>query len=232
MFFCEAIRLKKKKTVRAKIERLLALATGRKRALIFMQDNPDPDAIASALALVRLLKNCAKVNATITYSGVIGRAENQAMVEQLEIPLTPFKEIDLAAFDLTALVLASGAGFAARWPVSQPRPLTESIKRAIRTHPAFREATQVPNGERTKLIADWEQLQEPLLTAGKPEQEVQDVTLRFARAYAKKMDGKSRKTKVLVYVSPAEIAEAAEQLLKNWPDVSSADAKEAQKAEA
>ena len=107
---------------------------------------------------------------------------------------------------------------------------SQCLKRAIRTHPAFKEATQKPNGERTKLIADWELLQAPLLTAGKPGQEVQDVTLRFARAYAKKMDGKSRKTKVLVYVSPAEIAEAAKQLRENWPDVSSADAKEAQKA--
>ncbi len=34
-------------------------------------------------------------------------------------------------FDLTALVLASGAGFAARWPVSQPRMLTESLKKAL-----------------------------------------------------------------------------------------------------
>ncbi len=103
-YFLRSEALKKKKTVREKTARLLALAQGRKRALIFMQDNPDPDAIASALALARLLKNRAKVNATITYSGVIRRAENQAMVEQLEIPLVSFKEIDRASYDLTALV--------------------------------------------------------------------------------------------------------------------------------
>ena len=39
-------------------------------------------------------------------------------------------------FDLCALVRAAGARYAARWPVSQPRPLTESIKRAIQT-PGF-----------------------------------------------------------------------------------------------
>ncbi len=39
-------------------------------------------------------------------------------------------------FDLCGLVRAAGARYAARWPVSQPRPLTESIKRAIRT-PGF-----------------------------------------------------------------------------------------------
>ena len=39
-------------------------------------------------------------------------------------------------FDLCALVRAAGARYAARWPVSQPRPLTDSIKRAIQT-PGF-----------------------------------------------------------------------------------------------
>ncbi len=39
-------------------------------------------------------------------------------------------------FDLCALVRAAGAGFAARWPVTRPRPLTDSIKRAVR-HPGF-----------------------------------------------------------------------------------------------
>jgi 2-oxoglutarate ferredoxin oxidoreductase subunit beta len=39
-------------------------------------------------------------------------------------------------FDLCALVLGAGARFAARWPVSQPRPLIDSLKRAIQT-PGF-----------------------------------------------------------------------------------------------
>jgi 2-oxoglutarate ferredoxin oxidoreductase subunit beta len=36
-------------------------------------------------------------------------------------------------FDLCAVVRAAGARYAARWPVTRPRPLTDSIKRAIRT---------------------------------------------------------------------------------------------------
>lgn len=39
-------------------------------------------------------------------------------------------------FDLCALVRAAGARYAARWPVTRPRPLTDSIKRAIGT-PGF-----------------------------------------------------------------------------------------------
>ena len=36
-------------------------------------------------------------------------------------------------FDLTRLVIAAGADYAARWPVTRPRPLIDSIKQAIRT---------------------------------------------------------------------------------------------------
>jgi 2-oxoglutarate ferredoxin oxidoreductase subunit beta len=39
-------------------------------------------------------------------------------------------------FDLCELVRAAGARYAARWPVSRPRPLTDAIKRAIST-PGF-----------------------------------------------------------------------------------------------
>ncbi len=38
-----------------------------------------------------------------------------------------------APFDLCALVNAAGASYAARWPVTQPRSLIESIKKAITT---------------------------------------------------------------------------------------------------
>ncbi|MBN1773188.1 MAG: hypothetical protein JXB32_18120 [Deltaproteobacteria bacterium] len=36
-------------------------------------------------------------------------------------------------FDLVRLVLGAGAAYVARFPVTQPRPLTDAIKRAIRT---------------------------------------------------------------------------------------------------
>jgi CRISPR system Cascade subunit CasC len=106
---------------------------------------------------------------------------------------------------------------------------SQCLKRAIRTHSIFEATTQEPNGKRTKLLADWEQLSDPLLAADKPEEKVKEVTLRFAKAYAKKIESKSRKTNVLIYISPAEIAEAAKRLLERWSDVS-ADSKDAQKA--
>jgi 2-oxoglutarate ferredoxin oxidoreductase subunit beta len=40
------------------------------------------------------------------------------------------------AFDLAKLVLGAGAAYVARYPVTQPRPMTDAIKKAIRT-PGF-----------------------------------------------------------------------------------------------
>ena len=53
---------------------------------IFCHDNPDPDALASALAMEAL---CASLghNPTIYHGGLIEHQQNQAMVRLLEIPL-------------------------------------------------------------------------------------------------------------------------------------------------
>ena len=64
--------------------------SGSEHVLILPHDNPDPDAIASSWALSHLLKKKMQVSSTIAYSGLIGRAENRALVRVLRIPLTPF----------------------------------------------------------------------------------------------------------------------------------------------
>ena len=86
----------------AKVEQLLGLASGRKTALIMIQDNPDPDAIASAAGLARLLKRRSGVECTIAYGGVIGRSENRALVNCLGIDLLPAVRVELADYDLVA----------------------------------------------------------------------------------------------------------------------------------
>src|SRR5262249_11442755 len=56
--------------------------------------NPDPDALASMLgleALVRAKQPGKPV--TLTVDGIIARAENQAMVDLLEIPLVPIGQV-------------------------------------------------------------------------------------------------------------------------------------------
>ncbi len=75
-----------------------------KSLLIVLHDNPDPDAIASGLALATLAENNCGTKATIAYGGLLGRAENRAMVSQLEIQLKKIEKINLNKFDCIAMV--------------------------------------------------------------------------------------------------------------------------------
>lgn len=76
-------------TVRRRVERLLNLLRGHKEAIILTHNDPDPDSIASAWGLCWLLESKLGLHASIRYGGMIGRAENRAMVEFLRIPLKP-----------------------------------------------------------------------------------------------------------------------------------------------
>lgn len=67
-------------------------------------DNPDPDSIASGFALGELLRSRCGASYTLAHGGVLGRAENRAMVRLLKIPLVPFSRLDPAEFDVLALV--------------------------------------------------------------------------------------------------------------------------------
>lgn len=91
-------------TVEERVEQLLSVVAGGERALICTHDNPDPDSIASAFALGRLLEERASLPFTLTYGGVLGRAENRAMVRLLKIPLVPIARVDLDDFDVVGLV--------------------------------------------------------------------------------------------------------------------------------
>jgi nanoRNase/pAp phosphatase (c-di-AMP/oligoRNAs hydrolase) len=72
--------------LRARAERIQAHFADADRVLILMQDDPDPDAIASALAL-RCLLGRNKTAAPIATFGTITRPENRAMTRILEIDL-------------------------------------------------------------------------------------------------------------------------------------------------
>jgi nanoRNase/pAp phosphatase (c-di-AMP/oligoRNAs hydrolase) len=77
---------------------------GGQQALICTHDNPDPDSIASAFALGRLLEARCKVPFKLAYGGVLGRAENKAMVKLLRIPLVHVSRVDWACYDVVGLV--------------------------------------------------------------------------------------------------------------------------------
>ncbi|MDX1584395.1 MAG: DHH family phosphoesterase [Thermoanaerobaculia bacterium] len=90
--------------MKEKLEELLNLPLDRGKLLIFTHDNPDPDSIASAAAMAHLLKERRGVDATVAYSGIIGRAENRAMLEQLDLSVTHLDDLDTAEFAHLALV--------------------------------------------------------------------------------------------------------------------------------
>ncbi|GAA0723702.1 nanoRNase/pAp phosphatase (c-di-AMP/oligoRNAs hydrolase) [Halorubrum trapanicum] len=87
--------------------------------LVVAHDNPDPDAIASALGLARIAESIG-VDADACYGGEIAHQENRAMVNLLDIGLRPFDEIDLDAYGGVALVDHSRAGINDSLPEGHP----------------------------------------------------------------------------------------------------------------
>jgi nanoRNase/pAp phosphatase (c-di-AMP/oligoRNAs hydrolase) len=86
------------------LDRALADLRGRKTALVYMHDNPDPDALAAAMGLGYLFERELGANATLAHGGIVGRAQNRAMVDTLKVSLMPIEWIDPEAFEIIALV--------------------------------------------------------------------------------------------------------------------------------
>ena len=86
------------------IARKLAALRGRKAALIYTHDNPDPDSIAAAWGLARLFRHELDIPSTIAHGGIVGRAQNRAMIDTLRIKMVGTDGLDTDAFDLIALV--------------------------------------------------------------------------------------------------------------------------------
>ena len=90
--------------VRRKLDRLLDFARGHRRALILTHDNPDPDSLASGVALAWLLGRLAGVEAVVAYGGIVGRAENRALIKVLKLPVVPLSRVAFDDYDLIAMV--------------------------------------------------------------------------------------------------------------------------------
>jgi nanoRNase/pAp phosphatase (c-di-AMP/oligoRNAs hydrolase) len=64
------------------LDRLRSIA-GTGPVLILTHDNPDPDALASGKALATLFKKAWGIPSRLVYSGLVARAENQAVLKRL-----------------------------------------------------------------------------------------------------------------------------------------------------
>lgn len=92
---------------RRRLEELSTYMEGDSRTgrwLVLTHDNPDPDSIAAAAALSKLLHRRFKRRVTTAYGGMIGRAENQEMVRVLGIKLSHLKYLNWSHYKHFALV--------------------------------------------------------------------------------------------------------------------------------
>ncbi|NLF29550.1 MAG: hypothetical protein GX591_01540 [Planctomycetes bacterium] len=87
----------------AKLEALTDLLKGKSTMLIVLQNNPDADGMAAAMAL-RKLANKLKVTCSIACSGTVGRAENRALVRYVNLKVREIAEMSPKWFNLIALV--------------------------------------------------------------------------------------------------------------------------------
>ena len=79
--------------------------------VILPHNDPDPDAIASAVALGYLLAEKLNIKTNLVYQGIIGRAENRALVDYLDHPIQALATADGSGWSHTALVdTQPGAG--------------------------------------------------------------------------------------------------------------------------
>lgn len=88
----------------SKLQRLTELFAGKTYMLIAMQDTPDPDSLAAAVALRRLANSLANLQCSIVCGGTVGRGENRALVKYLGLNLRCYEEVDYDKYDLVAMV--------------------------------------------------------------------------------------------------------------------------------
>ncbi|HWE03285.1 MAG TPA: DHH family phosphoesterase [Tepidisphaeraceae bacterium] len=86
-------------------EKLLRLLAGKKNILVTAHQHPDPDALASTVALARLLEmSLHDVKITITFKGRVGGGLNEAFVKYSNLKWHPWDEQSLSAYDAILLL--------------------------------------------------------------------------------------------------------------------------------
>ncbi len=88
----------------SKFAEMSAALRGVKNIIVLCHDNPDPDALAAMLGLRYLCTRHFGLKTRLAYGGEIGRAENQAMVRLLKIPVEHIDKLRLRRDTRFALV--------------------------------------------------------------------------------------------------------------------------------
>ena len=87
----------------------LISTVGEGKLAIIVHDNPDPDAISSAMGL-KEIANSVGVKAEILYKGIIGHHENKAFVNLLDIEMDQSKDFKASDYKKIALIESSAPG--------------------------------------------------------------------------------------------------------------------------
>ncbi len=90
--------------IKDKLAELDKVLDGCRTLLIVVHDYPDPDALASAMLLSYLVRKRYDIRTRIVYGGLITRADNRAMVQQLGIKLTHVNKIQWNRYRCIAMV--------------------------------------------------------------------------------------------------------------------------------
>jgi nanoRNase/pAp phosphatase (c-di-AMP/oligoRNAs hydrolase) len=85
-------------------DRFLAGLQSTERVVLVSHINPDPDSLGSMLGLAHLVETRLGKSTLITRDGIIGRAENRAMVEGLHLDLVPIEEVEWQSDDAVVMV--------------------------------------------------------------------------------------------------------------------------------
>jgi nanoRNase/pAp phosphatase (c-di-AMP/oligoRNAs hydrolase) len=80
-------------TLPRRSDRFLAGLADASRVTFVSHINPDPDSLGSMMGLAHLVETCLRKPTRLTRDGLISRAENRCMVEQLEIDLVPIEGV-------------------------------------------------------------------------------------------------------------------------------------------
>ena len=121
----------------AVVDKLIDWVRGKGRILIVTHDNPDPDALAAAVALRHLLLMGTGEKAVVAFGGVIGRSENRLMVDALELDLVPIADLDFDDFSIVCMVDTQPGTGNNSYPADRPLHLL------IDHHPPRREYSDI-----------------------------------------------------------------------------------------
>lgn len=100
-----AVALEKRAHGKPRAEKLLRLLKDKKNILITTHEHPDPDALASAVGLSRLLEaTLERAKVTISIKGRVGGGINEAFVRFSSIKYLPWDEAALPSYDAILLL--------------------------------------------------------------------------------------------------------------------------------